>query len=156
MKFMDLIGAGGMFVEFNSIDYAGDFILISHDGPVNFNVAEGKGRLQHLHIHHGKSGEGLGVDFDIKKGPVTLLNLTQSDPSCDTFKLVYTVAEVVDGDILRVGNPNCRMKIAKPIHEFVDEWCQQAPIHHCSLGIGDCSREIEVFAQALGFDYNRV
>jgi len=156
MKFMDLIGAGGMFVEFNSIDYAGDFILVSHDGPVNFNVAEGKGRLQHLDIHHGKTGEGLGVDFDIKKGPVTLLNLTQSDPSSDTFKLIYTVGEVVDGDILSVGNPNCRMQIEKPIHEFVDEWCQEGPIHHCSLGIGNVGREIEVFAQAMGFDCVRV
>ena len=156
MKAMDLMGAGGMFVEFNAIDYAGDFFLVSHDGPVNFNVAEGRARLQHLDIHHGKSGTGLGVDFDIKKGPVTILNLTQSDYSCDTFKLIYTTGEVIDGDILSVGNPNCRLRISKPIHEFVEEWCMQGPIHHSSLGLGDISREIETFAESMGFACVRV
>jgi len=156
MKVMDLMGAGGMFVEFNAIDYAGDFILISHDGPVNFNVAGGRARLQHLDIHHGKTGTGLGVDFDIKKGPVTILNLTQFDYSCDTFKLIYTTGETIDGDILNVGNPNCRLRIGKPIHEFVEEWCMQGPIHHSSLGIGDISREIETFAEAMGFACVRI
>jgi len=48
------------------------------------------------------------------------------------------------------------MKIAKPIHEFVDEWRRQGPIHHNALGIGDVSREIEAFAEAMGFDCVRV
>ncbi len=89
MKAMDLMGAGGMFLEFNTIDYKENFILISHDGPVNFNVSEGKPKLQHLPVYHGKTGTGLGVDFNLKKGTVTLLNLTQSDYNCDTFKLIY-------------------------------------------------------------------
>ena len=156
MKFMDLVGAGGMFLEFNTIDYDNDFILISHDGPVNFNVSEGKPVLQHLDIQHGKTGRGLGVDFNLKKGPVTLVNMTQSDPDVDTFKLIYTVGEVVDGDILHVGNPNGRLKISKPIPQFVHEWCQEGPQHHNSLGIGDISQEVEVFAEAMGFACVRI
>ncbi|MCL2111218.1 MAG: hypothetical protein FWH32_02985 [Clostridiales bacterium] len=156
MKMMDLMGAGGMFIEFNSVDYADNFILVSHDGPVNFNVSEGRAKLQHLDIMHGKTGMGLGVDFDLKKGLVTIVCLTQSDYSCDTFKLIYTVGEVVDGDILNVGNPNGRMRIQKPIPQFMDEWCQEGPIHHFSLGIGDISRETEVFAQAMGFACVRI
>ncbi len=156
MKAMDLMGAGGMFIEFNTIDYKNDFILISHDGPVNFNVSEGRPRLQHLEVHHGKTGKGLGVDFNLKKGPVTILNLTQFDYDCDTYKLIYTVGEVTHGDILQVGNPNGRLKVSKPIPEFVDDWCQQGPIHHSSLGIGDFSREIETFAQAMGFKCVRI
>ena len=156
MKFMDLVGAGGMFLEFNTIDYDHNFILISHDGPVNFNVSEGKPVLQHLDIQHGKTGRGLGVDFNLKKGPVTLLNMTQSDPDVDTFKLIYTVGEVVDGDILHVGNPNGRLKVARPIPEFVNAWCQEGPQHHNALGIGDKSREIEVFAEVMGFACVRI
>ncbi len=156
MKFMDLVGAGGMFLEFNTIDYDNDFFVISHDGPVNFNVSEGKPVLQHLHIHHGKTGEGLGVDFNLKKGPATLMNITQSDPDVYTFKIVYTVGEVVDGDTMQVGNPNGRFKVGKPINEFVDEWCQQGPQHHSSLGIGDISSEIEIFAKTMGFACVRI
>lgn len=156
MKFMDIVGAGGMFIEFNTIDYENDFILISHDGPVNFNVSEGKPVLQHLDIQHGKTGRGLGVDFNLKKGPVTLLNITQSDPTVDTFKLIYTVGEVVEGDILHVGNPNGRLKISQPIPEFINKWCQEGPQHHNALGIGDVSQEIEVFAEVMGFKCVRV
>lgn len=156
MKFMDLVGAGGMFLEFNTIDYDNNIFIISHDGPVNFNVSEGKPVLQHLELQHGKTGKGLGVDFNLKKGPVTLMNITQSDPEVDTFKIIYTVGEVVDGDILHVGNPNGRLKVSKPIPQFVNEWCQQGPQHHSSLGIGDISAEIEVFAEAMGFACVRI
>lgn len=156
MKLMDVLGGGGMFVEFNSIDHAGQFFMISHDGPVNFNVSEGKPEIKHLNIHHGKTGQGIGIDFKLKLGPATMLNITQFDTSCDSFKFIYTVGEVIPGDILHVGNPNGRFKVKKPIPEFIDEWCQHGPVHHSSLGIGDLSREIEVFAEALGLCCVRV
>jgi L-arabinose isomerase len=156
MKLMDVLGGGGMFIEFNSIDYLENFLLISHDGPVNFNVSETPPRLKHLNIHHGKTGQGLGIDFDLKQGVVTVLNITQFDPDCDSFKLIYTVGKVVPGEILYVGNPNARLEVRKPIPEFIDEWCQQGPVHHSSLGIGDLSREIESFAEATGLTSVRV
>ncbi|GAH98203.1 unnamed protein product, partial [marine sediment metagenome] len=53
---MDLLGAGGMFVEFFSMNFDEDFMLMGHDGPSNINMAAGKPRLQHLEVHHGKSG----------------------------------------------------------------------------------------------------
>ena len=155
MKILDLLGAGGMFVEFFSMDFDENFLLMGHDGPSNINVAEGRARLQHLPIHHGKSGHGLGIDFDMKRGPVTLLNLTQFDAG-DTFKMIYTIGEVVPGDILAIGNPNCRVRVNRPIHEFMDAWCQQGPQHHTALGIGDHSEEIETFAEAMRFRCVRI
>ncbi len=61
----------------------------------------------------------MGIDFDVQEGPVTLLNLTQFD-SGNTFKLIYTVGEIISGDILNIGNPNCRVKLQTPLHEFFD------------------------------------
>jgi L-arabinose isomerase len=155
MKIHDLLGAGGMFLEFFAMDYEADVLLVGHDGPSNINVAAGKPRLQHLAVHHGKTGHGLGIDFRMKQGPVTLLNLTQVDAG-DTFKLIYTAAEVVEGPILNIGNPNCRVKLGQPLPEFMDAWCRQGPSHHLSLGIGATAREIEVFAEAMGFRCVRV
>ncbi len=150
VKILDLLGGGGMFVEFFSMDFDRDFVLMGHDGPANINMAEGPARLQHLEVHHGKSGHGLGIDFDIKQGPVTLLNLTQFD-SGDTFKLIYAVGEAIPGDILAIGNPNCRVRLNRPLHEFIDAWCQQGPSHHIALGVGDHGDEIEAFAEAMKF-----
>ena len=150
MKILDLLGGGGMFVEFFAIDYSENFLLMGHDGPGNINMSEGKPKIQHLAVHHGKSGHGLGIDFDVAKGPATILNFSQFDAG-DTFKLVYTVAEIVPGDVLNIGNPNCRVKLKQPLHEFFDDWCQQGPSHHMALGSGDHAEEIETFAEAMQF-----
>lgn len=155
MKIVDLLGAGGMFVEFFSMDFDENFFLFGHDGPANINIADGKAKLQHLTVHHGKTGHGLGIDFRIPNGPVTLLNLTQFAAG-SSFKLIYTNAEAVRGEILNIGNPNCRVRVSKPMHEFMDDWCQQGPSHHLALGLGNKSRELETFADAVGFDCVRI
>ena len=155
MKILDLLGAGGMFVEFFAIDYDENFLLMGHDGPSNINMSEGRPKLQHLEVQHGKTGHGLGIDFDVIKGPATLLNVSQFNAG-DTFKLVYTTAEVVPGEVLNIGNPNCRVTIEQPIDEFFDSWCQHGPSHHIALGVGDHSAEIEAFAEAMNFEIRRV
>jgi L-arabinose isomerase len=155
VKIMDLLGAGGMFVEFFSMNFDEDFVLLGHDGPCNINMASGKPRLQHLKVHHGKSGHGVGIDFQMRQGPVTILNLTQFDAG-DRFKLIYTVGEIVPGPILGIGNPNCRVRLQRPIHEFMDAWCQQGPSHHMAIGYGDLGEELEIFAEATKFRLAKV
>ncbi len=155
MKILDLLGGGGMFVEFFAMDFDENSILMGHDGPSNINVAQGKPRLMHLDVHHGKSGHGLGIDFDMPEGPVTLLNLTQFGAG-DTFKLLYTIGEIIPGAILNIGNPNARVQIARPLHEFIDAWCQQGPSHHIALGVGDHGPALEAFAEAIHFPIVRV
>lgn len=150
MKILDLLGGGGMFVEFFSMDFDEQFILMGHDGPSNINMAGSRPSLKHLDVHHGKSGHGLGIDFKVGTGVVTLVNLTQFDAG-DTFKLIYTVAEVLPGPTLNIGNPNCRVRVNRPIHEFMDAWCQQGPSHHLAIGRGDHSAALETFAESMKF-----
>lgn len=155
MKILNYFGGGGMFLEFFSCDFDENFIMVGHDGPSNVSVASDKPVLQNLTVHHGKTGEGLGIDFDMHKGPCTLLNMTQFGTD-KTYKLIYSVGEVIDGDILNIGNPNCRVRVSKPIPQFFNEWCVQGPGHHSALGVGDFSKEIEMFAETMGFECVRV
>ncbi len=155
VKIMDLLNAAGMFVEFFSIDFDENFILMGHDGPSNINMAKGRPRLQHLEVHHGKTGHGLGIDFDMEEGPATLLNLTQFDAG-ETFKLIYSIGEILSGPTLSIGNPNCRVRLQRPIHEFMDDWCQQGPAHHIAIGYGDLSEELQIFAESMRFRLVRV
>ena len=83
------------------------------------------------------------------------MNLTQFGTD-KTYKLIYTVGEVIPGDILNIGNPNCRVRVQKPIPQFFNEWCVQGPGHHSALGVGDISKEIEMFAEKMGFDCVRI
>lgn len=151
MKILDLMGGGGMFLEFFSCDYDENFIMVGHDGPSNVNVAKGRPKIKHLSVHHGKTGEGIGIDFDMQEGPCTLVNFTQFGTD-KTFKIIYSVGEVVGGDILNIGNPNCRVRVKKSIPQFFNDWCQQGPEHHLALGVGDFSQELKVFAECMGFD----
>ena len=155
MKVMDLLGAGGMFVEFFTMNFDENFILFGHDGPSNINMAKGRPRLQHLEVHHGKSGHGLGIDFDMQEGPCTLLNLSQNNAG-DTFKLIYSVGEIIPGPILNIGNPNCRVRVQPSIHEFMDAWCQEGPSHHMVIGYGDQSEALKAFAEGMKFKLVRI
>ena len=163
MKILDLLGGGGMFVEFFAMDFDENFLLMGHDGPANISVAEGRPRLTHLEVHHGKSGHGLGIDFDMRHGPVTLVNLTQVNDRPpggggvgESFKLIYTVGEIIPGPVLNIGNPNARVRVAKPLPEFIDTWCQQGPSHHIALGVGDHGDALETFAEAMRFPILRI
>lgn len=155
MKLMDLLGAGGMFVEFFSMDFDEDFILCGHDGPSNINMAVGRPRLKHLKVHHGKSGHGLGIDFDMKEGPVTLINITQNNAG-ETFKIIYSAGDIIPGPVLSIGNPNCRVKVGKPIHRFMEEWCAEGPSHHLVIGYGDREEALQVFAESMKFKIVRI
>lgn len=155
MKILNYCGGGGMFMEFFSCDFDENFIMVGHDGPSNISVASDKPILQNLTIHHGKTGDGLGIDFDMRKGLCTILNLTQFGTD-KPYKLIYTIGEVIPGDILNIGNPNCRVRLQKPIPDFFNDWCVQGPGHHSALGVGDFSKELEMFAEKMGFDCVRI
>jgi len=151
MKILNMLGGGGMFMEFMALDFDENVFLAGHDGPGNVDLALGKPLLENLQVHHGKTGEGPGISFKMKEGVCTILNLSQFGTQ-KPFKLIYTIAEVVPGDVLKIGNPNCRVKVNKPFCEFFNNWCQHAPGHHSALGLGDFSDEIECFAEKTGFD----
>ena len=58
--------------------------------------------------------------------------------------------------MLRIGNPNCRVRLARPIHDFMQAWCREGPVHHTALGLGDLGDAVESFAEALGLRCVRV
>ena len=45
LKILDLLGGGGMFVEYFAMDFDKNFFLMGHDGPSNVNMAKGRPRL---------------------------------------------------------------------------------------------------------------
>lgn len=58
------------------------------------------------------------------EGPVTLLNLTQFAGQ------VQVDLHDDGGDQRRYSqyrNPNCCVRVSRPMHEFMDAWCQQGP-----------------------------
>ena len=134
MLIMKNVGGGGSFAEIHPFDTESDVVLIGHDGPHNTAIAEGKPRLRKLKKYHGKSGSGLGVEFSLKSGPITLLSISL-DKNGD-FRMIAAEGESLPGDIPQTGNTNTRVSFGCPVNEFLSRWCEAGPTHHLALGVG--------------------
>ena len=154
MKIMDSFGAGGSFTEYYAMDFQDDVVLMGHDGPGHIAIAEGKTKVKPLQVYHGKVGSGLSVEMSVRNGPVTLLSVVEQ---ADGRLLLLTAeAESVAGPILQIGNTNSRYRFPIGARNFVNQWNQRGPAHHCAVGVGHISTKIEKLASLLNIDFVRV
>ena len=150
MKIMDLLGAGGSYTELYAMDFRERFILMGHDGPFHLGIAEGRPVLRGLGLYHGKSGHGVSVEASVRKGPITILAVTQTRHG--RLKFLAAEGESLAGERLKIGNTNSRLRFGLEPAPFINAWCSQGPTHHCALGIGHILGKIEKVAWLTGLE----
>ena len=147
---MKNIGGGGSFAEIHPFDITDDVVLIGHDGPHNIAIAEGKPRLRKLKKYHGKSGSGIGVEFSLRAGPVTLLSINVDRNG--NFRMIAAEGTSISGEIPQTGNTNTRVKFGGDICEFLSRWCEAGPTHHLALGVGHHINILRKFSKISGIE----
>ncbi|MBE6767838.1 MAG: arabinose isomerase [Ruminococcaceae bacterium] len=150
MLIMKNLGGGGSFAEIHPFDVCDDVVLIGHDGPHNITIAEGRPRLRKLKKYHGKSGSGIGVEFSLKAGPVTLLSINVD--RFGKFRMIAAEGESIAGDIPQTGNTNTRVTFHCPVCDFLARWCEAGPTHHLALGVGHHMGTLRKFARISGIE----
>jgi L-arabinose isomerase len=152
MKIMDSFNSGGSFSEFYGMDFNEDIILMGHDGPSHYKIADGKVGLVPLPVFHGKPGKGLSIQMKVLNGPVTLLAVCQGRNGSIT--LLTAQGHSVEGPTLHIGNTNSRYKFPVPVRDFIDSWSKAGPSHHCAIGMGHISGKIRKLADLMDVEYN--
>ncbi len=150
MLIMKNIGGGGSFAEIHPFDTADDVVLIGHDGPHNIAIAEGKPRLRKLKKYHGKSGSGIGVEFSLKAGPITMLSINVDRNG--KFRMIAAEGRSIAGDIPQTGNTNTRVSFGGDICAFLARWCEAGPTHHLALGVGHHMETLRKYAKISGIE----
>lgn len=154
MKIMDILGAGGSFTEYYAMDFKDDLVLMGHDGPGHFAMAEDKTKVRPLQVYHGKVGRGLSVEMSVKHGPVTLLSVAEDAER--RFKFVVAEGECVAGPILEIGNTNSRYRFPLGARGFAEAWNANGPAHHCAVGVGHIASTLRKTAGLMGLGFCRV
>ena len=107
--------------------------------------------LRKLKKYHGKAGSGIGVEFSLKAGPVTMLSINCRPDG--RFRLVAAAGVSEAGRIPQTGNTNTRVTFpGRDVTDFITRWCEAGPTHHLALGVGNLLPEIKAFARIMGLD----
>ena len=150
MKIVDTFGAGGSYSEVTAMDFREHFILAGHDGPFHLAISSERPLLRGLELFHGKRGAGVGVETQVRHGPVTLLSMTQTRGG--DLKLVAAQGDSIPGPVLQIGNTDSRLQFSLGPADFIDAWCREGPTHHFALGVGHILARIEKFASIASLE----
>jgi L-arabinose isomerase len=105
-------------------------------------------------LYHGKWGTGVSVEATVRKGPVTLLNLTQTRDG--KLRMIANQGEAIEAPILKIGNTMTHVKFDQGPTQMMNQWFALAPTHHAAMSVGHNTEQLHKVATLMGIDLKTV
>lgn len=147
MTILKQIAGSANLTELYSMDFHKDVAIIGHSGASDPCISDQKPVLKTTNVFHGKSGKGFTTQAIPRNGEITMLAMTMKADG--SFKMVAAEGMVEPGEILNLGDTNCRVRFAVPMREFINRWCMAGPSHHGVMGSGSHIEALEAVAKVL-------
>ena len=141
MKILSLLGAGGSFSEFYALDFDDDIVMLGHDGPAHFAIAEGAVGLVPAALPRQARQGALDPDERQARPRDAAVGLRGARRGLSA----HGRGRVGGGADARIGNTNSRYRFACGARRFIEEWSLAGPSHHCAIGtghVGDTLRKV--------------
>jgi L-arabinose isomerase len=95
---------------------------------------------------------GVSVEATVRKGPVTLLNLTQTGDG--KLCLIANQGEAIEAPILKIGNTMTHVKFAQGPTQVMNQWFAMAPTHHAAMSVGHNTSDVRRVAKLMGIPFD--
>jgi len=146
-----LTGYTPFFVEWSSFDEKLNALLLMGHGFADPTIAKDPNEIWVTSSpeNWGYTGKGFSFEFTGKPGPVTMGHFIDDQKG---YRMLISGGEILDLPALSVGEINLRVKVEKPVKEYIAELLYHGFAHHCIVVYGDVREELSFIADLMGIN----
>jgi len=146
-----LTGCTPFFVEWSSFDEKLNALLLMAHGFADPTIAKDPKEIWITSSpeNWGYTGKGFSFEFTGKPGPVTLGHFIDDQKG---YRMLISGGEILDLPPLSVGEVNLRVKVEKPVKEYIAELLYHGFPHHCMVVYGDVREQLSFMADLMGIN----
>lgn len=144
-----LTGYTPFFVEWSSFDEKLNALLLMGHGFADPTIAKDPRKIWITSSpeNWGYTGKGFSFEFTGKPGPITIGHFIDDQKG---YRMLISGGEILDIPPLSVGEINLRVKVEKPVKEYIAELLYHGFAHHCLVVYGDIREELSFIADLMG------
>jgi L-arabinose isomerase len=154
---LEALTGKAVFAEIWTNDFEQDCFMMGHSGQMNLGLFEENTKAVRMTRHpwwDGCQGRGACLQLKMPPGTATLLSITSAPEG--QWRMIGTVAEVLDREPVPLGAPNYFMRMNKPISEFLAAWGATGAAHHLAWTYGDWTQNLQAVAKIFQIEFRPI
>ena len=151
MMMKSLTGKSAFMGEWGEYDAAANScMLMGHGvGTPDLAPSDSDVRLARTPEEWGMDGGGLNYEFLVKSGPATIAHMIEVK---DGYKMVLSDVESIEFPKIDYDEIYAMFRVKQNVKEYLEKIFDYGVAHHCILGLGNMSEELNAVCDYLKLD----